>query len=164
MLGDVTRHDRPQMPNCRVRHRSSTREGTGELARGLNRPSLGVGVVYPDSRESGESERVYPDDFRRAWVRKVKAFVRLLIQVPPKSKTMTTNGSRIAPTPIVGMFRRSHSITESIGRVKGGQVYISMPRNRCRKRTGKQENKEHQKKRYSIDQKVLRMPSEGKAA
>lgn len=72
----------------------------GDGVREFNRASFAVGDDNPDSSESGELARVDVLDLRTLRTAE-KVAVDRFIQVPPKSRTITTRGSRIAPAPMV---------------------------------------------------------------
>lgn len=119
VLGEDTVQERPRILSCRLCHRSSDISGSGEQDRALRRPSLDVGLEYPDSSKSGELDREYSKDCRRTYVLEDLVLVALLIQVPPKRRIMTAKGSRIAPTPMTsqdsqirGTQRRKEGATE----------------------------------------------------
>jgi hypothetical protein len=92
--------DRPRIVSCRLCHRSSDICGIGEHERVLKRPSFDVGLEHSDSSESRESARTYSEDCRRIYVWENAVLVILLIQVPPKRRTITNKGSRTAPAPM----------------------------------------------------------------
>ena len=84
----------PSMAICRWRHLPSRPGDGGKRDQELKSGSFEVGLELADSRESSGTELM--ELRREAWDSATR-----LIQVPPKSRAMTTEGSTMAPTPML---------------------------------------------------------------